>query len=107
MPSAFNREALDQGIAGDAPLVLAAPAIGTGLHVSLAEAVFLRVLAGDAGDTAWIEALARGRTFLLTVGDQRFRDAGEVVQWATQDKDRRLEVMGPKLCQLGVLEPEG
>jgi ubiquinone/menaquinone biosynthesis C-methylase UbiE len=103
MPSAFNRGALDQGIAGEGPLALASPAIGTGLQISLVEAVFLRLLAG--GDPSWIEGFARGRTFPLSLGDQRFDDAGKLVQWAARDQDRRREIMGPKLCQLGILEP--
>jgi SAM-dependent methyltransferase len=105
MPSAFNRAALDEGIAGEGPPVLAAPAIGTGLELSLAEAVSLRLLAGDAGDTAWIERFARGRTFPLSLGGQRFGSAGEAVAWAARELERRRESMGPKLCQLGVLEP--
>src|SRR5262249_31918266 len=75
MPSAFNRGALDEGIAGEGPLALASPAIGTGLQVSRADAAFLRVLTEGVGDA--------------------------------QDQDRRREAMGPKLCQLGVLDAIG
>jgi hypothetical protein len=104
MPSAFNRGAIDEGIAGEGPLTLASPAIGTGLQVSLPEAVFLRLLTEDAGDTAWIEARARGCTFPLVLGDQRFADAGELVQWVAREQESRREAMAPKLCQLGVLD---
>jgi hypothetical protein len=107
MPSAFNRAVLDQGIAGEGPLVLASPATGTGLTVSLLEAVFLRLLTDVEPEShaSWLRGFVEMRPFPLVLGDKRIDDAEDLVAMAARDLDERRRRMGPKLCQLGILEP--
>ena len=106
MPSAFNRGALDQGIAGEGPLVLASRATGTGLAISLLEAIFLRLSTEVEPEhhASWIRSFAATRAFPLALGDKKMQDAEELVQTVTRDASLRRESLGPKLCQLGILE---
>jgi SAM-dependent methyltransferase len=103
---AFNRRVLDQGIAGEGPLSLASPATGTGLSISLLEAIFLRLLTEvePEGRAAWIRSFAETRAFPIVSGTRRIEDAEELVRIAPREVDELRVRMGPKLCQLGILE---
>jgi ubiquinone/menaquinone biosynthesis C-methylase UbiE len=107
MPSAFNRRALDDGLAGEGPLTLACPATGGGIGVSLLEAVFLRLLTGvaPADRRAWVEAFAKGKSFPLASGVTKVDSAEDLAALVGKGLDAFRSAMGPKLAQLGVLEP--
>jgi SAM-dependent methyltransferase len=105
--SARNRAVLAEGIRGVGPLVLAAPATGTGVAVSLLEAIFLRLLTEvpPADREAWLRAIAAERTFPLASGTRRVEDADDLVRIAATELDAFAAGIGPKLVELGILEP--
>jgi SAM-dependent methyltransferase len=99
IPLAHNRAALARALGSEAPLVLASPAAGTGVSLSLLDAVCLHLLAGvePAKRKAAVRALAAKRP-LPAPG------AGEdQVAAVLRELDTFSGRLAPKLVQLGIL----
>jgi SAM-dependent methyltransferase len=105
MASAYNDRALEQALSSDGPPVLASPVAGTGVQLSLADALALRLLL-DVAPTeraAWVEAYATRLTLPFTIGDRVVRDARELVELAAHRVDELSANAIAKMVELGVL----
>ena len=100
----YNEVALDEALDGDGPLVLASPVTGAGVHVSLLEALGIRLLTrvAPAARADWLRSYAQRKASPLVVGDRTMKDGGELVSVMTREIDR-LRATVPKLVALGVL----
>ena len=100
----YNEVALDEALSGEGPLVLASPATGTGVHVSLLEALAIKLATGvePAQHAAWLREYAGKQTMPIRVGDRKINDAAELTRVVQRDLER-LSVMAPQLRALGVL----
>jgi hypothetical protein len=101
----FNEVALNEALAGEGPLVLGSPVTGTGVHVSLLEAIGLRLLTAvpSAGHAQWLRDFASRRGMPLVVGERKIKDADELVKVMPRELER-LRAALPRLVRLGVLE---
>jgi SAM-dependent methyltransferase len=102
----YNEVALDDALADTGPLVLASPATGTGMHLSLLELVALHLLTrvDPKEHKGWLEAFAKRRGMPLVVGERKIKDADELVRMLPRQLER-LEAAVPKLVELGILAP--
>jgi ubiquinone/menaquinone biosynthesis C-methylase UbiE len=100
----FNAVALEGALSGETPLVLASPATGNGVHLSLLELVALRLLTGVPLEehAAWLEGFAARRGMPLTVGERKIKDTGELGRILPKEIER-VRAMAPKLFELGIL----
>lgn len=100
----YNDVALDEALEGEAPLVLASPVTGAGVHVSLLEALGIRLLTRvpPAEHVEWLKSFAARKGVPLTVGDRTIADGDELASVMTGELDR-LRSAVPKLVALGVL----
>lgn len=106
VPSAFNRAILAQPLSRSHPIVLASPVAGTGVGLSMLDAVLLRALTEATPDDRedWI------RTF-VEANPLRIWDHGRTLN-AKDDLTRIVELQFeqfcaarvPKLIELGILE---
>jgi SAM-dependent methyltransferase len=102
----FNDGAIDDVLAGEGPLVLASPITGSGVHVSLLEAIGLRLLTGVQADgrAAWIRDYVSKREMPLVTGDRKIKDADELARVMSKEIERMTPTL-PKLAALGILAP--
>lgn len=100
----YNETALMEALEGEGPLVLASPVTGTGVHVSLLEAIAMHLLTGVPPEQhpAWLRDFASRRGMPLAVGERKIKDAEELAKIMPRELDR-LRAARPKLEQLGVL----
>jgi len=102
----YNRMILQQPLSMKHPIVLAVPSAGTGLLLSMLEAVCLRIVTSVSAveRPAWIRAFVERQPLKLHVADRPVEDPEEQARVLsaelTQVCDKRL----PKLLELGVLE---
>jgi SAM-dependent methyltransferase len=101
----YNEVALDEALDGEGPLVLASPVTGAGVHVSLLEALGIRLLTqvAPADHAAWLRGYARRKGTPLGVGDREIKSADELVSVMTRELDKARAAV-PKLVALGVLD---
>jgi hypothetical protein len=105
--SAYNRLVLCEVLAEDGPLVFASEVTRGGLHVSLLDALSIRLVTdadlapegyGDA-----VRAYARTRPMPLALGDRKIKDGDELARIMVREIDRFRASTLPKLQELGVL----
>jgi SAM-dependent methyltransferase len=101
----FNAVALKDALSGEGPLVLASPATGAGMHVSLFEAIGLVLLTelDTESHARWLREFASRRGMPLVVGERKIKDAEELVKVMPRELDR-LRAALPRLARLGVIE---
>jgi SAM-dependent methyltransferase len=102
----YNRMILSQPLSTKHPIVLAVPAAGTGLVVSMLDAVGLRLLTevAPADRPAFLSAFVERQPLKLHVADRPVTDPAEHAHiLAAEIADLRAKRV-PKLIELGVLE---
>ncbi len=106
--SQYNRWLLQRRLDPQLPIALASQVAGTGVELSMLQAVALRLLTEVEPDErpAWIRALARRQPFRLKIGDRAIDgDEDLVLTLLTIAEDMRARQV-PKLLELGVLEQQ-
>ena len=105
---AYNAGALVDAVDGVGPLVLASPVTGSGLMVSLVEAICLRLLTlvEPSGHADWIRAFAAARPTPLVVGDKPIKEPEKLVRAITRELESLRQSFVPRLVDLGILESE-
>lgn len=101
----YNRMILGQPLTSRHPIVLAVPAAGTGLVLSVVEAVCLRAVteAPASARPAWLRDLASRRPLDLRVSGARVGDPAEQTAILTRELAHFCEEKLPKLLSLGLL----
>jgi hypothetical protein len=101
IPLAHNRAALARSLESDAPLVLAAPQTGSGVTVSLVDAMCLHLLANvePSKRKPWVRTFAAGRKLPLAGTGE------DLVAAVLREVDSFTSKLAPKLAELGILEP--
>jgi hypothetical protein len=100
IPLAHNRAALARSLESDDPLVLASPLAGTGVTVSLLDAICLHLLANTEPSKRkpWVRAFAAKRALPVA-------GAGEdLVAAVLREVDTFTAKLAPKLAELGILD---
>ena len=102
--SAYNRVVLAQGIAGSGPRAFASPAAGTGVALSLLEAICLQLVTAvpEGERAAWIQAFARER-LPLTLGGKSIKSADALERLIARELEGFTKTSAPKLAELGIL----
>jgi SAM-dependent methyltransferase len=107
IPDPFNRLVLEEALTETGPLVLASPVTRDGVHVSLLEALSIRLVttAGldPSGYADAVRAYARARLMPLTLGDRKIKDADELTRIMAREIERFRASSLPRLVLLGVL----
>lgn len=105
-PLEYNRTILEQPLTPKHPTVLAVPAAGTGLVLSMLETVCLRILTSvpPAERPAWIRAFVERRPLALHVADRQVEEPEEQAGVLSAELARVCRETLPKLLELGVLE---
>ncbi|HEX8789732.1 MAG TPA: class I SAM-dependent methyltransferase [Polyangiaceae bacterium] len=100
----YNHAILEQPLAEKSPVVLAAPAAGTGVQVSALQAVCLRVLSWvePAERAAWLRAYVERQPLRLQVGGAAVEDRSEQARVLAQEVEKFRAARLPKLVELGV-----
>jgi SAM-dependent methyltransferase len=102
----YNDVALGDALEGGGPLVLASPATGTGVHLSLLEGLALRALTDDLEGGAlapWLRQFAARRGTPIVIGDRSVKDGDELVRIMPREVER-LRAALPRLARLGVVD---
>jgi SAM-dependent methyltransferase len=105
----YNELVLGEALAETGPLVFASPVTGSGVQVSLLEALCIRLVAEPAlapeayGDR--VRAYAASRPMPLLFGEKKIKDGDELVKVMAREIERFRASSLPKLLELGVLEP--
>ena len=105
----YNHAILEQPLAEKSPVVLAAPAAGTGVQVSALQAVCLRLLnwIEPAEHPAWLRAYVERQPLRLHVGGALVEDRAEQARVLAQEVEKFRTTRLPKLVELGVVAPQG
>jgi len=109
LPDAYNRLALEEALADDGPLVLASNVTGAGVHISLLDALAIRLVTdrelapSEYADA--VRAFARARTMPLVLGDRKIKDGDELARIMAREIERFRAGPEEKLVALGVLAP--
>jgi SAM-dependent methyltransferase len=101
----FNRMVLQQGLSNRTPLVLASPAAGTGVPLSMLDVVCLRLLTEVASEDrpSWIRTFVEQQPLRLVVADQPITDKDELVRTISQAFEQFCLSAPAKLLELGIL----
>lgn len=104
----YNQAILEQPLAEKSPVVLAAPAAGTGVQVPALHAVCLRVLTWiePAERSAWLRAYVERQPLRLHVGGSPVEDMGAQARVLAQEVEKFRMTRLPKLVELGVVAPQ-
>jgi len=104
----YNHAILELPLAEKSPVVLAAPAAGTGVQVSALQAVCLRLLTWiePADRAAWLRAYVERQPLRLHVGGAPVEDHGEQARVLAQEVEKFRANRLPKLVELGVVAPQ-
>jgi SAM-dependent methyltransferase len=104
----YNHAILEQPLAEKSPVVLAAPAAGTGVQVTALQAVCLRLLTWiePAERAAWIRAYVERQPLRLRVGGALVEDRAEQARVLAQEVEKFRANRLPKLVELGVVAPQ-
>lgn len=105
----YNHAILEQPLAEKSPVVLAAPAGGTGVQVSALQAVCLRVLTWiePSERAAWLRAYVERQPLRLHVSGALVEDRDAQAQVLAQEAEKFRTTRMPKLVELGVVAPQG
>jgi SAM-dependent methyltransferase len=105
----YNHAILEQPLAEQSPVVLAAPAAGTGVQVSALQAVCLRLLTWiePAERAPWLRAYVERQPLRLHVGGAPVEDRAEQARVLAQEVEKFRTARLPKLVELGVVAPQG
>jgi SAM-dependent methyltransferase len=106
--SAFNRAILTQPLSNRAAVVLASPVAGTGVGLSMIQAVMLRALTEARSDerTAWIRSLVDRSPLRAWDHGSPLDSKEDVARVIGQRLESFCTTWLPKLVELGVVEPE-
>jgi hypothetical protein len=106
--SEYNRMMLEEGRRGDASIVLASAVAGTGVPVSMLDAVALRLLtdAPDGSLEDWIAAVARRPEVRLTVGERTVESDEERRRVLGAEVETFRTERLPRLIELGIVAEE-
>ncbi|MFO0759619.1 MAG: class I SAM-dependent methyltransferase [Byssovorax sp.] len=106
VPIDHNRVILKQPLAEGTPTVLASDVAGTGLVVSMLEALCLRIVTEvePADRPAWIRAFIARRPLRLHAGGRAIEQPEEQAALIEKELADVLQRRVPKLIELGVLE---
>jgi SAM-dependent methyltransferase len=109
VPDAYNRLVLAEILAEEGPLVLASPVTRAGVHVSLLDALAIRLVTTPGleptnyGDVT--RAYATTRPMPIAYGDRKIKDADELARIMAREIERFSSGTLAKLVELGVLAP--
>lgn len=106
--SAFNRAILSQPLSNRAAVVLASPVAGTGVRLSMIQAVMLRALSEGRPDerTAWIRLFVDRSPLRAWDHGSPLDTKEDVTRLIGQRLESFCTTWLPKLVELGVVEPE-
>ena len=104
--AAYNRVILEQRLSVTSPVVLAAPAAGTGVVVPTLHAIALRLLTWvePAAREEWIRAFVARQPVNLQAAGRAVEDPSEQARIIAQEVERFRVRRLPKLAALGVVE---
>jgi len=107
--SEYNRTMLRDAPRSEIPLVLAAPALGTGMTVSQTEALVLRLLTEVPSSNwqspeAWVEDLLVRQSYRLNVGGRRVEDVKEGTRIIVDEMNRFRHNRLDRFIEYGILE---
>ncbi len=104
VPSAYNHWIIQRGFTTEVPVVLAAPAMGNGVELSMTEAagLYLALEADVVKRAEWTRAFCVDLTH-LTLGDRTVTDKHDLETIVGAEAERFRETRVPKLVELGVL----
>ncbi len=110
VPLAYNRAILAQDLSREHAIVVASPATGNGLPLSMLEAVCVRLVTevdpdDEAACAAWLHALVARRALRFVTGEGRSSEPAEIVAAVLRELPRFREARVDKLVELGVLAP--
>jgi SAM-dependent methyltransferase len=106
IPSAFNRAVLTEPLSKDHRIVLASPVAGTGVGLSMLEAVLLRALTEAERDhrAAWIRAFVEANPLRVWDHGQTLNEKADLVRVVEQELARFCATRLLKLIELGIVE---
>jgi hypothetical protein len=106
VPSAFNRAILTQPLAQNHPIVLASAVAGTGVGISMLQAVLLRALTEARPDdrAAWIRAFVDANPLRVWDHGRTLNDKVELARIVGDQSEQFCATRLPKLMQLGIVE---
>jgi SAM-dependent methyltransferase len=109
LASRYNEIALADALSGDGPLVLSSPVTRSAVHVSLLEALCIRLSTDPslppAGYAEAVKAYARSRPMPLVLGERKVKDGDELAKVMQREIDRFRAGTMRRLVSLGVLSP--
>jgi SAM-dependent methyltransferase len=103
---AYNRAILEQPISAKMPFILASPVAGTGITVTLLEAIVIRALteADPEGRHDWIDALIDADPLEMRVAGKTITDASEQKRVLREELAKFEGEKLAKLVELGILD---
>jgi SAM-dependent methyltransferase len=111
VPLAYNRLVLEDVLSGGgSPPVLASPATGTGVSVTLLEMLCIHLLTEveASARASWLRRFSHRKTPRLTTGDREITNGDEIIRIVTRELDglgsRDAGVLA-KWVELGLVEP--
>lgn len=105
--SPYNALVLDEALAEQGPSVFASPVTRGGVHLSLTDALSIRLLTDPVlapegyGDA--LRAYARTRPLPISLGDRKIKDPDELARVMAREVERFVSSALPKLEELGIL----
>ena len=106
VPSAFNRTILKEALSRTVATVLASPVAGTGVGVSLLDAVALRAVSEADADAraSWVAAFVESTPLRLFDHGHRIEDKNDLARALGAQVEEFCEKRLPKLVELGIAE---
>jgi SAM-dependent methyltransferase len=106
IPSAYNRWVLHQGLATEAPAVLASTAAGIGIEVPTVEAIAILLLTEVAPEKRdeWVRGFCGREGFRLTVRDRAIASRQEQQRVLLDEVERFRARRLSKMIELGILD---
>jgi hypothetical protein len=100
---------LRERLSNEHPAVLASPAAGTGVPLTMLEGVLLRLLTEipESEWAAWVTAFARKQPFRLRLGDRAVEDDDERVHVLLDQVEAFRAARIPGLVELGIVHATG
>lgn len=107
--SPFNHMVVTQKLSPRTPIVLAVPAAGAGLPLTMLEAICLRIVtqAGEEERPRWIRSFVERQPLKLFVRDKPVEGPEEQARVLSQELSQFCEKRLPKLKELGLVERVG
>jgi hypothetical protein len=101
IPLAHNRAALARSLESDVPLVLASPQTGSGVTVSLLDAVCLHLIANVEASKRkpWVRSYAASHALPVAGSGE------DLVAAVLREAESFTSKLAPKLAELGILGP--